>query len=67
MSDMFFFHVHLFFGVTVDRCEQIPVQVRGVAVGAPVWVEPSINLKVCTIGCFNQELIVVQSRWVQSS
>ncbi|XP_032377237.1 cilia- and flagella-associated protein 74 isoform X4 [Etheostoma spectabile] len=41
----------------------IPIQVRGVAVGVPVWVvQPSIDLKICMFDRLYQDSIMVQSR-----
>nr|XP_020468130.1 cilia- and flagella-associated protein 74 isoform X2 [Monopterus albus] len=41
----------------------IPINVRGVAVSAPVWVvQPSIDLKICMFDCVYQDSVVFQSR-----
>ncbi|KAJ8371108.1 hypothetical protein SKAU_G00111360 [Synaphobranchus kaupii] len=43
--------------------QPIPVAVRGVGIGVPVWVaEPNVDLKICTYDRLYQDCIVVQSR-----
>lgn len=48
--------------------KQIPIEVRGVAVGVPVWVvQPNVDLKICMFDRLYQDSILVQSRWVSGS